>query len=84
MTRDEIRERVVHLLTEIAPEVDPASVEAAVELRDQFDLDSMDWLSFIIAVDEEFKVGIPEADYQQLISIDAFVEYIAVRLGVPV
>jgi acyl carrier protein len=83
MTQDEIRETVVRLLAEIAPEIDPASVKHDVELRDQFDLDSMDWLNFIIAIDERFQVGIPEADYQQLVSIDAFVEYLGSRLGVP-
>lgn len=83
MTRDEIRETVVRLLVEIAPEIDPASVEHEIELRDQFDLDSMDWLNFIIAIDQELQVGIPEADYQQLVSIDAFVDYLGARLGVP-
>lgn len=83
MTRDEIRETVVRLLVEIAPEIDPASVEHEIELRDQFDLDSMDWLTFIIAIDQELRVGIPEADYQQLVSIDAFVDYLGARLGVP-
>lgn len=83
MTQDEIRATVVRLLTEIAPEIDPASVKHDVELRDQFDLDSMDWLNFIIAIDQELQVGIPEADYQRLITIDAFVEYLSGRLGVP-
>jgi acyl carrier protein len=82
MTQDAIRETVVRLLVEIAPDIDPASVKHDVELRDQFDLDSMDWLNFIIAIDQEFQVGIPEADYQQLVSIDAFVEYLGGRLGV--
>lgn len=83
MTRAEIRETVVRLLAEIAPEVDPASVKDDIELRDQFDLDSLDWLNFIIAIDQELQVGIPEADYQQLVSVDAFVEYLGARLGVP-
>jgi acyl carrier protein len=82
MTQDEIRETVMRLLAEIAPEIDPAAVKHDVELRDQLDLDSMDWLNFIIAIDQEFQVGIPEADYQQLVSIDAFVEYLSGRLHV--
>ena len=83
MSQDEIRETVVRLLAEIAPEIDPASVQHDVELRDQLDLDSMDWLNFIIAIDQELQVGIPEADYEQLVSIDAFVEYLSGRLSVP-
>lgn len=83
MTKDEIRETVVRLLGEIAPEIDPGTVKHDVALRDQLDLDSMDWLNFIIAIDEELRVGIPEADYQELVSVDAFVEYLSARLGVP-
>ena len=79
MTDTEIRETVLRLLTEIAPEADPAAIRPDVLLRDQLDLDSMDWLNFVIAIDEEFKVGIPEADYGQLDSIDAFVEYLRAR-----
>jgi acyl carrier protein len=83
MTRDEIRATVVRLLTEVAPEIDATDVQHDAPLRDQFDLDSMDWLNFIIAIDQELQVGIPEADYQHLVSVDAFVEYVGARLGVP-
>jgi acyl carrier protein len=80
MNQDEIRETVVRLLAEIAPEIDPESVQHSVDLRDQFDLDSMDWLNFIIAIAEELRVEIPESDYHLLVSVDAFVDYLTARL----
>ena len=83
MNREEIRETVVRLLGEVAPEVDVTSVQDDVPLRDQIDLDSMDWLNYIVALDEELHVGIPEADYQSLDTVDAFVAYIADRVGAP-
>jgi acyl carrier protein len=80
MTTDEIRATVVRLLCEIAPEADPAQLAPDVDVRDQLDLDSMDVLNFVIAVDEELGVGIPESDYPRLLTLDAFVAYLAERL----
>jgi acyl carrier protein len=79
MTRDEIRATVVRLLCEIAPEIDPAEVKQDVDLRDQFDLDSMDLLNFVVAVDEAVGVDIPESDYGRFTTLDEFVDYLAAR-----
>jgi acyl carrier protein len=83
VTRDEIRETVLSMLGEVAPEADLAQVKPDVDLRDQLDLDSMDLLNFVISVDEGLGVDIPEADYSHLVTLDGFVEYLAERLGVP-
>jgi acyl carrier protein len=79
MTHDEIRATVVRLLCEIAPEIDPAEVKQDVDLRDQFDLDSMDLLNFVVAVDEAVGVDIPESDYGRFTTLDQFVDYLAAR-----
>lgn len=81
MTTDEIRDTVLRMLGEIAPEVDLAAVRPDVGLRDQLDLDSMDLLNFVIAVDEELGVDIPESDYGRFSTLDAFVDYLAARTG---
>ena len=83
MTTDEIRSTVLRMLGEIAPEADLAQVKPDVDFRDQFGLDSMDLLNFVIAVEEELGVEIPESDYARLGSLDAFVGYLGERLGVP-
>jgi acyl carrier protein len=83
MTNDEIRDIVLRMLGEIAPEVDLAHVKPDVDFRDQFDLDSMDFLNFVIAVDQELHVEIPEADYPRLSTLDGFVAYVGERLGAP-
>lgn len=82
MTPAEIRETVLRLLGEIAPEADPETLEPDVDLREQLDLDSMDVLNFVIAVDQELGVDIPESDYPRLLALDDFVAYLAQRLGV--
>jgi acyl carrier protein len=79
MTTDELRATVLRILGEIAPEADPATIKPDVDFRDQLDLDSMDLLNFVIAVDQEVGVDIPESDYGRLGSLDAFVEYLRDR-----
>jgi acyl carrier protein len=81
MNRDELSQRVLALLTEVAPDVDPASVIAGVAFRDQFDFDSMDTLNFAIALHRELGVEVPEADYGQLSSLEKCVAYLAPRVA---
>jgi acyl carrier protein len=81
MNREELSKRVLALLTEIAPDVDPASVIPGVAFRDQFDFDSMDTLNFAIALNRELGVEVPEADYSRLASLDKCVAYLAERLA---
>ena len=81
MTTEEIRDTILRMLAEIAPEVDTATVKPDVDFRDQFDLDSMDLLNFVIAVDQELGVDIPESDYGRFSSLDTFVAYVAGRTG---
>lgn len=80
MTEEEIRSVVLRLLGEIAPEADTASIKPDVSLRDQLDIDSMDFLNFLIAVDKELNVNIPERDYAKLATMNACVAYLAERL----
>lgn len=77
MTKDEIRTVVLRSLGEIAPEADPATIKPDVGFRDQLDLDSMDFLNFVIALHQALGVDIPEADYPRLATLDGCVEYLA-------
>jgi acyl carrier protein len=81
MTREELARRVLELVTEIAPDVDAATVIPAIDFRDQFDFDSMDTLNFAIALNRELGVDVPEADYARLASLDKCVEYLTARLN---
>ena len=80
MTSAEIRKTVIEALTRIAPEIDPASIESSASFRDQLDLDSMDFLNFVLAVHDRLGVEIPEADYPRLSTLDGAVAYVAARL----
>ena len=79
MTREEIKKTILEALTRIAPEVDPGSLDTSASFRDQLDLDSMDFLNFVLALHERLGIDIPEADYAQLSTLDGAVAYLASR-----
>jgi acyl carrier protein len=79
MNSDELRATVLRVLGTIAPEADLAAIESAKNLRDQLDLDSMDFLNFLIGLEKEIHVDIPERDYRQLTTLDACVAYLFAR-----
>lgn len=81
MDEGALREVILKTLRGIAPEVDPGGLAADQPLRDQVDLDSMDWLHFIVGLHETLKVDIPEADYQKLFTLDDLVGYLRRKLG---
>lgn len=82
MDRERIKAQTLEILQSIAPEVEPATIRPARTLRSQVDLDSMDWLNFLIALHEQLKVEIPESDYARLVTLDDVVDYLAGKLGV--
>lgn len=82
MELPQIRSKLLALLTDIAPDVDPASVDPARNFRDQFDFDSMDTLHFAAAISEAFGVQIAESDYQQLLNLRSAETFVQERLAV--
>ena len=72
----ETRAGVVEELLEIAPEIDEADLSDTDLLRDQVDLDSMDWLNFLVRLHTRFEVDIPESQYASLRTIDDLTTYI--------
>ena len=81
MTSDEIREVVLSILGEIAPEVDRSTIRPDADLRDELDIDSMDFLRAVVRIDERLHVAIPEADYPAVRTLAGCVDYLAGKLG---
>jgi len=79
MNANELLPLIFAELKKIAPELEEGEVAPGKLLRDQVDLDSMDWLNFLIAVHQRFKVEIPEADYATLATLEQIAEYVAAR-----
>jgi acyl carrier protein len=81
MNAAEVRTGVLAELKRIAPELEEADLAPAKPLREQVDLDSMDWLNFIVALHERFRVEIPESDYTRLGTLEETVAYLQRRLA---
>jgi acyl carrier protein len=77
MDAEEITKIVLAELKRIAPELE--DVAPAKPLRDQVDLDSMDWLNFLVALNERLKIDIPEADYRKLGTLQQIVDYLSAK-----
>jgi acyl carrier protein len=79
----DLRRLVLDALAGVAPELDEASLAPNKSFRDQLDIDSMDFLNYVIALHDALKVDIAETDYPRLMSIDGAVSYLAQRLKNP-
>ncbi len=77
MTEPEIRALAAEVLAGIAPEADLAGVGDTEDLREALDLDSMDFLNFVIALAERSGHAIPEADTARLATLRGLVDYMA-------
>ncbi len=74
-----LRAQVIGILRRIAPELDEAALRDDRPLRRQVDLDSMDWLNFLVGISHELAVDIPEADYGRLVTLADLIGYLKQR-----
>ncbi len=81
MTNEEIRSLLLELILDIAPEADPASVTDHDDIREAFDLDSMDFSNLVVAIHKRTGVSIPEVDYKKLFTLGAAIAYLEEALG---
>ncbi len=80
MDAQELGRIVFDTLRRIAPEVEAGTLQRGVPLREQVDLDSMDWLGFLVGLHRQLGVDIPETDYAKLVTLDDLLEYLAARV----
>jgi len=76
MTPAEIREEVIDILEDIAPDEDLSDLQDEPAFREQLELDSMDFLDIVMELRKRYRVQIPEEDYPQLASMKSTVEYL--------
>jgi acyl carrier protein len=81
MNDQEILSVLLRILQEMVPEEDVTKLKPDVRVRDQIDLDSMDVVNFLIAVDAELGVETPEKDYPKLATLDGCVTYFSAKLA---
>ncbi|WP_133489588.1 acyl carrier protein [Aliiroseovarius marinus] len=81
MTEQEIRDLFLNEINKVAPDIDPSDVSDDDHLQDDLELDSMDILSLVTALDARLGISIPEADYPQIETLTKAVRYLAGKLA---
>jgi acyl carrier protein len=79
MSEEAMRAVLVDELGKIAPEIDAGDADPSGDLREEFDIDSMDFLTLVTALHERLGIDIPEADYPKLFTLDDAAAYLAAR-----
>ena len=80
MTKEEIRSIVLEIIAQIVPDEDLSNLKSDVRIRDQIELDSMDFLDIIMQLRKRYGIEVPEDDYMELSTIDGSVAYLEPRM----
>ncbi len=76
MTKDDIKKLVTEIIADIAPDEDLSGLKPDVRLREQLQLDSMDFLDIVMELRKRHGIEVPEADYMQLATLDSCANYL--------
>jgi len=76
-SRDELRQVVLDALAKVVPELDASTLDSEQPLREQLDIDSMDFLNFVVAIHAALGVDVPERDYAKLGTLRSCVDYLS-------
>jgi acyl carrier protein len=80
MTAAEIRQAVLAILADIAPDEDLSQLKEDVPFREQLELDSMDFLDIVMELRKRYRIQIPETEYPELASMSSTVQYLEPRM----
>ena len=81
MSRDEIRDVLLEIIADIDEDADLDNLDANAPLRDQLELDSMDFLDIVMELRKRYKLQIPEEEYPQLATLTSCVNYLEPKLA---
>jgi len=80
MTKEEIKSVLVEIVAEIIPDEDLTNLKDDIPIREQVELDSMDFLDIIMELRKRYGIEVPEDDYMQLATLDSSVAYLEPRM----
>jgi acyl carrier protein len=81
MTESRLMEIIFRGLRQIAPEADPSVLRPDENIREALDIDSYDFLQFLIGLSEETGLDIPEADYEKVFTLSGLIRYLSAHIG---
>jgi acyl carrier protein len=80
MTREQIAQVVKDIINDILPDGDCSNINPEQKLREQLELDSMDFLDIVMEIRKRYGVEIPEPDYPRLATLNGCVDYLEPKL----
>jgi acyl carrier protein len=80
MTRDQISKSIICIINDILPEGDCSAVDPERKLRDQLELDSMDFLDIVMELRKKYGIEVPEADYPHLATLKSCINYLEPKM----
>ncbi len=80
MTREEIGQTVIDIIRDIVPDEDFSSLDPEQNLREQLDLDSMDFLDIVMELRKQYGVEVPENEYPQLATLNSCIDYLEPKM----
>lgn len=81
MTASNVRQIVLDIISDIAPDEDVSSLDDSKSLREQLDLDSMDFLDIVMELRKRHKVEVPQEDYPKLATLESCVAYLSPKFA---
>ncbi|MDI1318799.1 MAG: phosphopantetheine-binding protein [bacterium] len=81
MTKDDCKKLVIDIISDIAPDEDLTAIKPEIKLRDQLQLDSMDFLDIVMELRKRHGIEVPETDYGQLASLESCAEYLTPKFA---
>jgi acyl carrier protein len=76
MKADDIRSMILEVMQEIVPDEDFSNLKGDIRIRDQVEMDSMDFLDIIMELRKRYNIVVPEDDYMKLSTLDGSVAYL--------
>ena len=76
MTHQQVEDIVLDIISVVSPDADLSNVNSEEPLRDQLDMDSMDFLDIVMELRKRFKIEVPKEDYAQLASLASCASYL--------
>jgi len=80
MKAEEIRAAILEVVSEIVPDEDVSNLKGDIRIRDQIEMDSMDFLDVVMELRKRYGVIVPEDDYMELSTLDGSVAYLEPKM----
>jgi len=81
MGDQKVKDIILEIISIVAPDAELGGIKSDVRLRDQLELDSMDFLDIVMELRKRYKIEVPKEDYPRLASLDSCVEYLSPKFA---